>query len=184
MLMHNLPFAIDFATAKSGAHPEIGLFIIRPSTSNSIEAVAEGHVITRSDAQVANLVPDRTSESWKPCFPVFSIRTCSPILERWREVECHAVRCVVGHDRVDVLGAERFRPTIYKLANLGLIACFVLTVMIVSSISPGATYAYCARHLFAVDGMVAAITVPFLSDSRRSKRSGNPHSDHDGGPSA
>jgi len=70
MLMHDLPFAIDFATAKSGAHPDIGLFIIRPSTSNSIEAVAEGHVITRSDAQIANLVADRTSESRKPCFPV------------------------------------------------------------------------------------------------------------------
>src|SRR5262249_2450940 len=87
MLMHDLPFAIDFATAKSGAHPDIGLFIIRPSTSNSIEAVAEGHVITRSDAQIANLVADRTSESRKPCFPALSIRLCSPILERWREVK-------------------------------------------------------------------------------------------------
>ena len=87
MLMHDLPFAIDFATAKSGAHPDIGLFIIRPSTSNSIEAVAEGHVITRSDAQIANLVADRTSESRKPCFPALSIRLCFPILERWREVK-------------------------------------------------------------------------------------------------
>src|SRR5262245_47310566 len=106
MLMHDLPFAIDFATAKSGEHPDIGLFVVGPCSSNSIEAVAEDHVITRSHAQVANLVPDRTSKSWKPCFPVLSIRICSPILERWREVECYDVRCVVGHDCVDVLGAE------------------------------------------------------------------------------
>src|SRR5215475_8620209 len=82
MLVHDLPFAVDFAAAHSGAHPDVGLFVIGPCSSNSIEAVAESHVITRSDAQVANLIADRTSESRKPCFPVPSIHICSSILER------------------------------------------------------------------------------------------------------
>src|SRR5262245_32420059 len=112
MLMHDLPLTIDLATANRGAHPDIGFFVIGPCSSNSIKAMAEGYGITRSDVQVTNLVADRTSERREPHFPIFSILICSPIVERGREVEDHDVRCVLGHDSVDVLGADGLHPII------------------------------------------------------------------------
>src|SRR5919108_1870129 len=101
--MHDLPTAFDLTTANSGAHPDVSLFAIGPRSGNSIEAVAEGYVITRSDAQIANLVADRISKRREPRFPVFSVCIGAVVLERRREVEHHDVSCVVGHDAVDIL---------------------------------------------------------------------------------
>jgi hypothetical protein len=47
-------------------------------------------------------------------------------LEWGRKVEHQDVRRVVGHDSVNVLGTECFRPAIHELANLGLIGCFTI----------------------------------------------------------
>jgi len=124
VLVHDLPPAIDLTTANSSAHPDVGLFAIGPCSSNPIETVAEGYVIARSDAPIANFVADRTLEGAEPCLPIFPIRVCTLILERWRKIEHHDVTCVMRHDSVNVLGADCLRPLLHEPANVRLIARF------------------------------------------------------------
>jgi hypothetical protein len=94
------------------------------SSEDLIEAVTKSQVFAGRDLQIAQLVADRILEGGEPCLPVFPIRVCSSILERWCKIEDHDVSCVMRHETVDVLGAERLHPLLHELANLRLIARF------------------------------------------------------------
>ena len=56
--MHDHPLAINLAVTDGGAHPDIALFPVRPLSTDPVKAVAKGHAIARSDAQIANLIAD------------------------------------------------------------------------------------------------------------------------------
>ena len=62
MLMRDHLLVVDLTEANGHAHPDIGFLPVCPSSTDPVEAVAEGHAIARSDAQVANFVADRTLE--------------------------------------------------------------------------------------------------------------------------
>src|SRR6266576_6256790 len=87
MLMGNHPLAADLAEADSRAQPDIRIFSACPLSSESIEAAAESHAIASRYGEVANLVANRTLERGEPIRPVLSVRDCSLILQRRREVE-------------------------------------------------------------------------------------------------
>jgi len=58
MLMRDHPRALNLAVANGRPHPHIDLPSVSPRSANPVEVMAEGHVIARGDAQVANLVAD------------------------------------------------------------------------------------------------------------------------------
>src|SRR5215472_18275746 len=73
MLMGDHPLAVDLAVANGCAHPGLGFFPICPLSADPVEAVGEGHVIARREAQVANLVANRPPERGEPFRPVLSV---------------------------------------------------------------------------------------------------------------
>lgn len=113
MFMRDHPPAVNLSQAKCRTHPHVGIFSVFPRSANPVEAVGESHVSAQSDAQVPNLVANRTFERREPLLPIYPICICSPIFQWGREIEQQDVLRVVGHKPVDVFGADSLYPTIY-----------------------------------------------------------------------
>ena len=121
--VRDLPPAVDPAEPNGRAHPDIGFLAVRSGPADPVQAAAEGHVLAGGDAQVVDLVADRAAERGKPGLQALPERIRARRLQ-WRgEIERHDICREVGHDRVDVLGANRLRPSINKPADPGLITC-------------------------------------------------------------
>ena len=69
--MGDHPLAADLAEANGRTYPDVAFLSAGPRSSDPVEAVTKGHVAARSDAQVANLVANRTLERGEPIRPVF-----------------------------------------------------------------------------------------------------------------
>jgi hypothetical protein len=74
MLMRDHPLAINLAVANGRAHQHIDFPSVGLRSAEPVEAVGEGHVIARRDAQVANLVANRALERREPLGRAFSGR--------------------------------------------------------------------------------------------------------------
>jgi hypothetical protein len=61
MRMNDQPFAVDHPQADGRAHPDVRFLAARPLPADPVQAAAEGEVIARRDAEVADLVAD-----WAP----------------------------------------------------------------------------------------------------------------------
>src|SRR6266511_2867348 len=66
MRMNDQPFAVDLAQADGRAHPDVCFLAVRPRPADPIQAAAEGDVVARRDAEVADLVADCTPECGEP----------------------------------------------------------------------------------------------------------------------
>ena len=66
MLMCDRPLPVDFAEAEGRAKPRVHFLSACRCCHHPVEAVAEGHVITHCDVQLANLVANRTLERGEP----------------------------------------------------------------------------------------------------------------------
>ena len=75
VLMRNHPLAVDLAEAYGRAHPHIDFPSVGLRSAEPVKAVAKGHRIVRSDAQVANLAADCALERREPLLRAFSTRT-------------------------------------------------------------------------------------------------------------
>jgi hypothetical protein len=105
MLMLDDPFAVYFTEANGRPPPHIDRLSVSIRSVDSIEAVAEGYVIARGDAQVPNLVADWTLERRQPsfCAPSKSVR--ADILQWVDQVEQEDIGREVGHESNAVLDA-------------------------------------------------------------------------------
>src|SRR5438128_11427231 len=64
MLMRDHPLAIRLPVADGRAHPDVGVFPTRPRSTDPVDAVADGDIITDGDAQVANLRTETSVKRW------------------------------------------------------------------------------------------------------------------------
>src|SRR6266536_2840499 len=71
MLMRDHPLAVSLAIAKGRTPPHIEVLTVRPRCTDPVEAVAERHVISHSDAQVSHLVVDGALERSEPLLRAF-----------------------------------------------------------------------------------------------------------------
>jgi hypothetical protein len=62
ILMRDHPLPVNLAEVNGRTPPNIGLLPVCPGSADPVKTVAESHVIARSDAQVANVVANRTLE--------------------------------------------------------------------------------------------------------------------------
>src|SRR5690242_6563517 len=74
MLMRDQPLAVNLAAANGRAHPHIDSPSVRLRAAEPVEAMAEGHIIARRDAQVANLAANRALERRNPLLRASSRR--------------------------------------------------------------------------------------------------------------
>jgi hypothetical protein len=80
--MRDRPHAVHLTKANGRPHPDIGSLPVRPRSVNPVEAVTESHIVTRGDAQLANLVANLALERGEPLRPVFSTGIYTPVLDR------------------------------------------------------------------------------------------------------
>src|SRR6266566_5962712 len=112
LMMHDQPLAVDLSEASGPPQPEISLLPSVQGSADPVEAVAEGYILAHRDAEVSNVIADRTLERREDRFPGFPEGFCSHILQRGHNVERHDPRCVESHDAVDVLVTNRLDPAL------------------------------------------------------------------------
>jgi len=79
--MRERPLPVALAEANGRAPPHIELSSVYPRRANMAKPVGEGHVTARSDAEVTNLVANRTFERREPFLRAFSGRIRSYMLQ-------------------------------------------------------------------------------------------------------
>jgi hypothetical protein len=87
MLVRDHPPSVNLAEANRRPPPHIEFSSVCPRCANMAEAVRERHVIARGDAEIANLVADRTLERREPLLRPFLRRIRSRPLEWADDVE-------------------------------------------------------------------------------------------------
>ena len=118
--MRDHPLATSPPEPDGRPHPDVGVLPAGPRPTDPVEAVAEGHLVARRETQVADLVADRAPEREEPRRQTLAKCLGSLVSQRRGEVKREDVRCVVGHDPVDVLGVDRSHSVFDDPADLGL----------------------------------------------------------------
>src|SRR6059036_2800019 len=79
LMVHDQPLAVDLSEASGPPQPEISLLPSVQGSADPVEAVAEGYILAHRDAEVVNVIADRTLERREDRFPSFPEGFCSHI---------------------------------------------------------------------------------------------------------
>src|SRR6266481_1693291 len=123
MLMHDRPLAVDLAVANGQTHHQLNFVSARLRSTTADKTMAERHVISRCDAQLANL-KDTVPKPGEETLPRLPVLVDSPRLNGRGNIEEQNVRCVVGHGSINIFGANGLGPRFYELADLSFICSF------------------------------------------------------------
>ena len=113
MFVRNRPLIVNLAEANGGSPPHIELSTTKLRRADMVKAVRESHVISRSDAEIANLIADRALERSEPLFRALPEGIGSDVVQRVNHVEPDDVRSYVGDRSLNIPGADGLFPIIY-----------------------------------------------------------------------
>jgi hypothetical protein len=121
--MHDLPPALFALVATGEPHSRLHRRMILFLPCEAEEPVGQRQVAVHDDAEVPPFDLEGVREVRQALLPHTAEGLCTSGLERWFAIEEHDIGGVVGHDSVNIFGADGTCLIGDELSNLGFVVC-------------------------------------------------------------
>ena len=117
LFVDDQPPAVRFAVTSRPAYPTFGLCAILRRPTDPVEAIAECHIITGSNREIANLVINRTLERVEKLSPSSRKSLAAAVSQRWTEIKRNDIRGKHRHHSIHVSAANRIYEYVNQLSD-------------------------------------------------------------------